>query len=144
MQANDMRVLKSAALLTLAVGLPAIVVAMLAVGVKGAIGAGIGLALVAVFFTIGLVLVSWAGRISPAVMMMAAVSGYLVKALLIMAFLKAFENTTAFHPRAFAWTVIVCTVVWTIGEMRGFVKLKMLYVEPGRDAIPGRGGSDVA
>lgn len=144
MQANDIRVLKSAALLTAAAGLPAIVVASLVAGVQGAIGAGIGLALVAVFFTVGLVVVSWAGRISPVAMMLAAVTGYLVKVLLIMAFLKAFEATTAFHPRAFAWTVIVCTLVWTVGEMRGFVKLKMLYVEPDRDALPNRGSSDVA
>lgn len=144
MQANDVRVLRSAALPTFAVGLLAVVVAAAAVGLKGAIGAGIGVALVALFFTVGLLVVSWAGRISPVAMMMAAVFGYLVKALLVMAFVRAFEDTTAFHPKAFAWTVIVCTVVWTVGEMRGFVKLKMLYVEPGRDTLPGQGSSDVA
>ncbi|MCC5574102.1 MULTISPECIES: hypothetical protein [Microtetraspora] len=130
MQANDVRVLKGAAIPTLAVGLVAVVVAVIFAGLQGAFGALIGIALVGVFFTVGLAAVSWAGRISPAMMMMAAVATYAVKVLLIIALLKAFESATAFHPRAFALTVVACTVAWTVGEMRGFMKLKLLYVEP--------------
>jgi ATP synthase protein I len=138
MQANDVRVLKGAAVPTLAVGLVAVVLAAVVTGVKGALGAGIGLVLVAVFFTLGLVVVSWAGRVSPMAMMAAAVVGYVVKVLAIMAMLTAFEGTTAFNSRAFALSVIACTLAWTVGEMRGFLKLKMLYVEPDVE-VPGRG-----
>src|SRR4051794_21708900 len=102
MQANDVRVLKGAAVPTLAVGLLAVVLAAVLTGVKGALGAGIGLILVAVFFTLGLLVVSWAGRVSPMAMMAAAVVGYVVKVLAIMAMLTAFEGTTAFNSRAFA------------------------------------------
>jgi ATP synthase protein I len=138
MQANDVRVLKGAAVPTLAVGLVAVIVAAFVTGAKGALGAAIGLVLVGAFFTLGLAVVSWAGRVSPMAMMAAAVVGYVVKVLVIMAMLTAFEDTTAFNPRAFALSVIACTLAWTLGEVRGFMKLKMLYVEPGTQ-VPGQG-----
>ncbi|MEZ0073945.1 hypothetical protein [Planotetraspora sp. GP83] len=137
MQANDVRVLKGAAVPTLAAGLVAVILAAVLTGAKGALGAGIGVVLVAVFFTIGLAVVSWAGRVSPMAMMTAAVVGYVVKVLAIMAMLSAFDGTTAFNSRVFAISVIVCTLAWTVGEMRGFMKLKLLYVEPGAE-VPGR------
>ncbi|WP_182876670.1 hypothetical protein [Microbispora sp. H10670] len=138
MQANDVRVLKGAAVPTLIVGLVAVLVAAIATGAKGALGAGIGLVIVAVFFTVGLAVVSWAGRVSPMAMMAAAVVGYAVKVLVIMAILRALDGTTAFDSRVLALSVIACTLAWTIGEMRGFMKLKMLYVEPDAE-VPGRG-----
>ncbi|MFC4057424.1 hypothetical protein ACFOWE_03915 [Planomonospora corallina] len=138
MQANDVRVLKGAAIPAAAAGAVATAVAAVPAGVPGALGAAIGLAVVAVFFTVGLVAVSYASRVSPAVMMVTAVTTYAVKVLVIMAMLKAFEDATAFEPVAFGWSAIVCTVVWTAGEMRGFVKTKMLYVDPGAPS-PGQG-----
>ncbi|MEU8197320.1 hypothetical protein AB0C10_26380 [Microbispora amethystogenes] len=138
MQANDVRVLKGAAVPTLIVGLVAVVVAAVATGAQGALGAGIGLVLVAAFFTVGLVVVSWAGRVSPMAMMTAAVVGYVVKILAVMALMFAFDGVTAFDSRLFALSVICCTLAWTIGEMRGFMKLKMLYVEP-ETKVPGQG-----
>jgi ATP synthase protein I len=38
----------------------------------------------------------------------------------------------------FAWTVVVCTIVWTGFEVRAFVKTKMLYVDP-EAKVPGQG-----
>ncbi|SDG54190.1 ATP synthase protein I [Sinosporangium album] len=139
MQANDVRVLKSAALPTLAAGVVAVLVAVLLGGATAAFGSGIALGLVALFFTISLVVVSWAGRVSPMAMMTAAVLSYVVKALALIMLLRTFEGATAFDPRAFGWTVIALTVVWTFGEMRGFMKLKMLYVDP-EGRVPGQGG----
>ncbi|KAA9374078.1 hypothetical protein F5972_33165 [Microbispora cellulosiformans] len=138
MQANDVRVLKGAAVPTLIVGLVAVVVAAVATGAQGALGAGIGLVIVAAFFTVGLAVVSWAGRVSPMAMMTAAVVGYAVKVLVIMAILRALDGATAFDSRVLALSVIACTLAWTVGEMRGFMKLKMLYVEPDAE-VPGRG-----
>ncbi|GAB1820681.1 hypothetical protein [Herbidospora sp. RD11066] len=138
MQANDVRVLKGAAVPTVAVGLIAAIVAAVLAGFEGALGSVIGLALVAVFFTVGLLVVTWAGRISPTIMFAAAVLSYVVKVIAIMITLRAFETTTVFNPKAFAWSVIVLTVVWTFGEMRGFMKLKLLYVEPD-SKVPGQG-----
>jgi ATP synthase protein I len=138
MQANDVRVLKGAAVPTLVVGLVAVIIAAILTGSTGALGAAVGVILVAAFFTVGLVVVSWAGRISPMAMMAAAVLGYVVKVLAIMAALNAFDGTTAFNSRVFALATILCTLTWTVGEMRGFMKLKLLYVEPDAE-VPGRG-----
>ncbi|GAA3118020.1 hypothetical protein [Streptosporangium carneum] len=131
MQADDVRLLKGAAIPTALVGLVVVLVATLMAGGKGALGAAIGVLVVCVFFTVGLVAVSFASRVSPMAMMTAAVVGYAIKILGVMALLKAFESATAFEPKAFGWAAIVCTLAWTVGEMRGFMKLKMLYVEPG-------------
>ncbi|MEU3164201.1 hypothetical protein [Streptosporangium sp. NPDC006930] len=138
MQANDVRVLKGAVIPTAAAGVVVVLAATLLSGGRGALGAALGLLVVAVFFTVSLVAVSYASRISPAMMMVAAIVTYAVKVLIIMALLKVFESATAFEPRAFGWSAIVCTVVWTAGEMWGFMKTKMLYVDPGA-TVPGQG-----
>ncbi|GAA3444690.1 hypothetical protein [Planomonospora venezuelensis] len=140
MQANDVRLLKGAAIPTALAGLAVVVVATVLAGGKGALGAAIGLLVVSVFFTVGLVAVSYASRVSPMMMMTAAVVTYAVKILAVMAMLKAFEDATAFEPKAFGWAAIVCTLAWTVGEMRGFMKLKMLYVDP-EGRVPGQGDS---
>ncbi|GAA2885240.1 hypothetical protein GCM10010517_48830 [Streptosporangium fragile] len=140
MQANDVRLLKGAAIPTLLVGLVVVLVATLFAGVKGALGAAIGLLVVCAFFSLGIVAVSYASRVSPMMMMTAAVLSYAVKIIIIMALLKTFEDATAFEPKAFGWAAIACTLAWTVGEMRGFMKLRMLYVDPDGE-LPGRGGS---
>ncbi|GAA2206081.1 hypothetical protein GCM10009850_015390 [Nonomuraea monospora] len=140
MQANDVRVLKSAAIPTALVGVVAVVVALLLAGGKGALGAALGTLLVGVFFSISVVAVSYAARVSPQLMAIAAMGSYLVKVVVIMIVLSSFSDTTLWNTRAFAWAVVVCTLVWTGFEVRAFVKTKMLYVDP--DAkVPGKGDS---
>ncbi|MFI7451771.1 hypothetical protein ACIBQX_30040 [Nonomuraea sp. NPDC049714] len=138
MQANDVRVLKSAAIPTLAVGVVAVVVALLAAGGRGALGAVIGTLLVAVFFSISVVAVSYAARVSPQMMAIAAMVSYLVKVIVIMVMLVTFGDTTLWNPQVFAWSVVVCTIVWTAFEVRAFIKTKMLYVDP-EAKVPGQG-----
>src|SRR5262245_39208999 len=139
MQANDVRLLRAAAIPTILVGLVAVLVAAFVDGGKGALGAGIGVVVVVLFFTLGLMAVAYAGRISPTVMMAAAMASYFVKLLLLIVLLNSFADTATWSPRAFAWTTIACTVCWTIAEARGFMKLRMLYVEPGT-TVPGVSG----
>ncbi|MEZ7128146.1 hypothetical protein ACBR40_22715 [Nonomuraea sp. AD125B] len=140
MQANDVRVLKSAAIPTLAVGVAAVVVALLTAGGKGALGAALGTLLVGVFFSVSVVAVSYAARISPQVMAMAAMGSYLVKVVVIMIVLNAFRDTTIWNTLAFACSVVICTLVWTGFEVRAFMKTKMLYVDP-EAKVPGQGDS---
>ncbi|MFI7126628.1 hypothetical protein ACIBQ1_13115 [Nonomuraea sp. NPDC050153] len=140
MQANDVRVLKSAAIPTFAVGVVAVAVSLLTIGGKGALGAAIGTLLVGVFFSISVVAVSYAARISPQMMAIAAMVSYLVKVVAIMVVLASFRDTTAWNTQAFAWTVVVCTLVWTGFEVRAFMKTKMLYVDP-EAGVPGKGDS---
>lgn len=140
MQANDVRVLKSAAIPTLVAGVVAMVVALLTAGGEGVLGAAIGTVLVGVFFTISVVVVSYAARVSPQMMAIAAMLSYLVKVIAIMVVLTAFRDTTMWDNQAFAWSVVVCTLVWTGFEVRAFMKTKLLYVDP-EAGVPGKGDS---
>ncbi|GGO73712.1 hypothetical protein [Nonomuraea cavernae] len=137
MQANDVRVLKSAAIPTLAAGVVAVVVALVLAGGKGALGATLGTLLVGVFFSISVVVVSYAARVSPQIMAMAAMGSYLVKVIVIMVMLVTFSDSTAWNTKAFAWSVVVCTIIWTAFEVRAFMKTKMLYVDP-EAKVPGK------
>jgi ATP synthase protein I len=142
MQSSDARILRGAAVPTCLAGLAAAAVCGVAVGSKGVIAAVMGMALVMVFFTVSLLAVTYAARISPQAMLPAALGSYIVKLLVIFAVLAALENVTIWNPRAFAWSVLALTVVWVFAEARGLIKTKMLYVdEPAADldAAGGRG-----
>jgi ATP synthase protein I len=87
-------------------------------------------AVVALFFGISVVVVSRAARISPQAMMGAAVGTFLVKILLLIIFVGAFQNTTAFNPKAFGLTALVCILAYTGAQVVWSMRLKALYVEP--------------
>jgi ATP synthase protein I len=108
------------------------------VGVKGLIGALIGVAVVAVFFGISVVVVGRAARISPPAMMLAAIITYLVKIVALAVVVSALNGTTAFSTRALGFTAIGCILVWSTTQVITTIKLKMLYVEPDSGAV-GRG-----
>lgn len=108
------------------------------VGVKGLIGALIGVAIVIVFFGISVVVVGRAARISPPAMMLAAMITYLVKIVALAIVLSALNGTTAFSTRALGFTAIGCILVWSATQVITAIKLKMLYVEPESQAA-GRG-----
>ncbi|GAA3835931.1 hypothetical protein GCM10022226_67040 [Sphaerisporangium flaviroseum] len=137
MQDNDLRILRAAAIPTALVGLIAVIVAAFLSGSKGALGAGLGVLVVAAFFTISLIAVAYAGRISPTMMMAAAMGTFFAKILVLAVTLEYFEDATVWSPSAFGLTVVICTICWTIGEARGFLKLRMLYVDPDVK-VPGR------
>ncbi|MFF0310131.1 hypothetical protein ACFYSC_22090 [Streptosporangium sp. NPDC004379] len=139
MQTNDLRLLKGAAIPTLLVGLVVVVVAALLAGGGGALGAAIGVVVVSAFFALGILAVSYASRISPMAMMTAAVVGYLVRIVIVMALFRMFQDVTVFEPKAFGWGALASIVAWTAGEIRGFMKLRILYVDPAAGP-PGQGG----
>ncbi len=108
----------------------AVVVAALVGGTDAAVGAGFGVLLVTVSFTVSAVAVLRAARISPALMVQAAMGTYLVKILVLAGILVAFHNTTAFEPKAFGWAVLAATVVWLVAEVRLFSTARVPYVVP--------------
>jgi ATP synthase protein I len=112
----------------------AIMVALSAalVGVKGLIGALIGVALVTVFFGISVLAVGRAARVSPQAMMVAAMVTYLVKIVLLAVVVSSLNGTTAFSTRALGFVAIGCILVWSATQVITTMKLKMLYVEPER------------
>ena len=119
----------------------AIMVALSAalVGVKGLIGALVGVAIVTVFFGISVLVVGRAARVSPAAMMVAAMVTYLVKIVLLAVVVSSLNGTTAFSTRTLGFTAIGCILVWSAAQVITTIKLKMLYVEPEQSAAQ-RGG----
>jgi ATP synthase protein I len=99
-------------------------------GGKGLAGAAIAVAVVALFFGISVFAVSRAARISPQAMMGTAVGTYIVKILLLLVFVGAFQNTTAFDPKAFGLTALACILAYTGAQVVWSMRLKTLYVEP--------------
>jgi ATP synthase protein I len=107
-----------------------IVLAAVIGGGKGLAGAVIGVAIVALFFGISVIAVGRAARVSPQAMMATAVGTYIVKILLLLAFVGAFQNTTAFSPKAFGLTALACILAYTGAQVVWSMRLKALYVEP--------------
>ncbi len=138
MLAKYATVVRRAGALTAVAAAIMVAVSAAVVGVKGLIGALIGVAIVIVFFGISVVVVGRAARISPPAMMLAAIITYLVKIVALAIVLSALNGMTAFSTRALGFTAIGCILVWSATQIITTIKLKMLYVEPESQAA-GRG-----
>jgi ATP synthase protein I len=138
MLAKYATVVRRAGALTAVAAAIMVAVSAAVVGVKGLIGALIGVAIVTVFFGISVVVVGRAARISPPAMMLAAIITYLVKIVALAVVVSALNGTTAFSTRALGFTAIGCILVWSATQVITTIKLKMLYVEPESQAV-GRG-----
>lgn len=130
MHEHDASILRAALIPTVVVGVLAVVVAAFVGGGTAALGAALGVLVVVVFFAVGLVVVGRASRVSAYAAMNAAILTYLVKIGVLFAFIVAFKDTTLFDTKAFGLTIVVCTLVWTGFEVRGFTRLQILYVDP--------------
>ena len=110
----------------------AIMVALSAalVGVKGLIGALIGVAIVTVFFGLSVLVVGRAARISPQAMMVAAMVTYVVKIVGLAVVVSILHGMTSFSDRALGFTALGCILVWSAAQVVTAMKVKMLYVEP--------------
>ena len=135
MLAKYATVVRRAGALTAIAAVIMVAVSAAVVGVKGLIGALVGVALVAVFFGISIVVVGRAARISPAAMMLAAIITYLVKIVALAVVVSALNGTTAFSTRDLGFTAIVLILVWSATQVVTTAKLKMLYVEPEPQAV---------
>ncbi len=100
------------------------------VGVKGLVGALIGVAIVTVFFGLSILIVGRAARVSPQAMMVAAMITYLVKIVALAIVVSTLRGMTAFSDRAAGLTALGCILVWSATQVITAVKVKMLYVEP--------------
>ena len=109
------------------------------VGVKGLIGALVGVAIVTVFFGISVLVVGRAARVSPQAMMVAAMVTYLVKIIALAVIVSNMSGTTAFSTRTLGFVAIGCILVWSAAQVITAIKVKMLYVEPEQSAAR-RGG----
>lgn len=99
-------------------------------GVRGLLGAALGILLVAVFFSISVFAVGRAARISPQAMMITAIVTYIAKILILLFFVVGFANTTAFSTRLFGVSALACILAWCFTQVFWSMRLKFLYVEP--------------
>ncbi len=130
MLANYATIVRRAGALTAVAAVIMVAVSAALVGVKGLIGALIGVAVVTVFFGISVLVVGRAARRSPEAMMVAALVTYLVKFVALAIVLSSLNGTTAFSTRTLGFTAVGCILVWSATQVITAIKVKMLYVEP--------------
>jgi ATP synthase protein I len=126
-------IIRRSALVTAPVALLLIVLGALLGGAKGLLGAVLGVALVIAFFGISVLVVGRFARVSPQAMMVAAIATYLMKILVLLFLVGRFQDSTAFNPRIFGLTAIICVLTYSAAQMIWSMRLKILYVEPDRD-----------
>lgn len=139
--AYEVRMLRSGALACAALVVPAVLVSSLTAGRAGAAGAGAALLLVAAFFALSMLVVSWAGRVSTQLMLWAALGVYLGKIVLLGAALAVAPRVSALDHAAFAWTIFTATVCWVVAEAVWLWRAQLPYVVV---PAPGAGSSDPA
>ncbi len=130
MLANYARILRRSAAMTAAVAAVMVALSTAIGGGKGALGALLGTAIVAAFFAISVFAVGRAAKVSPQAMMITAMATYIAKILALLLFVARFSNSTAFNPRLFGLTAIVCILAWSASQVTWSLRLKIPYVEP--------------
>jgi ATP synthase protein I len=130
MMATYGRVVRRSAALTGAVAAVCVAVCAALGGAKGLYGALIGVAIVTAFFGISVLVVGRAARISPQVMMAAAMISYVVKIIGFAIVVILLGKSTAFNGRMLGFTAIICILAWTAAEVVTAIKLRLPYVDP--------------
>jgi len=101
---------------TSATGLVAVVLAALVAGSSAALGAGIAVAMVCLFFAFGAVVLAVVTRLAPAVSLVVALLTYMLKVVLIgLVFLGLSRSgalTSSVDAQWLGGTVIACTLMW--------------------------------
>lgn len=109
-------VVRAALVMTLTVGFAVILLAGLISGSNAALGAGIGVTMVAIFFGFGAVVLGVVARLAPAASLLVALLTYTLKVVLMGLVFLALSRSGALDgtvdARWLGGTVIVCTLVW--------------------------------
>ena len=130
MLANYARITRWSAVLTAIIAAVMIGVSAAIGGSHGLIGALLGVALVAIFFGIDILVIGRVARISPQAMMLAGIILYLFKIIVLAIAVRALGGTSFFNAKLFGLTAIVCILAWCAAQVFTSVKFKALYVEP--------------
>ncbi|WP_434596675.1 hypothetical protein [Streptomyces sp. A5-4] len=136
MPSNDARTLLQAAVPATVAGAVAVAISAVVAGGKGALGAFIGTLVAVLFMGIGLVALQRTAKSYPQLFQAMGLLLYTVQLLLIFVLMAALQDTTFFNPKAFGISLVATTVVWIAAQARGYMKAKILYVEPGSSAAP--------
>jgi ATP synthase protein I len=130
MLANYGRIARRSAVTTAVVAAVMLAICGIVAGGKGLLAALIAIAIVAAFFGISIFAVGKAAKVSPHLMMVTALGTYLVKILALIILAGSLAGTTAFDPRLFGLTAIVCVLAYSAAQIGWSMRLKTLYVEP--------------
>ncbi|MEU2595749.1 hypothetical protein ABZ669_00360 [Streptomyces hirsutus] len=130
MPSNDVRILIQAAIPTAVVGGVAVAVGAAVEGGNGAIGAVIGTLLVILLMGAGLYVLQWVAKSLPHLFQAMGLMLYMTQILLIFVFIALFKDTTLFHPKVFALSLLVSTLTWVAAQARATMKAKTFYVDP--------------
>lgn len=122
--------LRPALLSTAVVGPLAILVAWVLAGGSGALGALFGTLLVIVSGWFTLALMRWTAAAAPVIVMAAAVMGYCAKFTAMLTLLIVLGDTTLFDVRAVGLAILASAVAWTLAELVGFVRTRVITVTP--------------
>jgi ATP synthase protein I len=130
MLANYARITRWSAALTTVIAAVMVGVCAAIGGSHGLIGALLGVALVAIFFGIDILVIGRVARISPQAMMLAAIILYLFKIIVLAIVVRLLGGTSFFNAKLFGFTAIVCILAWCAAQVITSVKFKALYVDP--------------
>jgi ATP synthase protein I len=128
MQRHDVRIVRGAILATALFAPVAIVVGALVSGTRGAIGAALGVALASVFFSVTVIAVGAAARVSVDLMLPAALATYTLKLIALGIGLYLLDDTEAFDKASFALAVVAATLVYLVAEVRLAMRARIPYV----------------
>jgi ATP synthase protein I len=127
-------ILRGAALPTAVVGIVIALVAGVTIDSKAAIGALLATVVVVVFFMLGQLVLGHVLKTNPTMGLSVALLLYIVKIGILLGLLLVLQGSTMFNTKAFAFTILACTLVWTSAEVWVFSRTKVLVVEP--DNVP--------
>ena len=130
MMATYSRVVRRSAALTAVVAAVCVTVCAALGGAKGLYGALIGVAIVTAFFGISVLVVGRAAKISPHVMMAAAMISYVIKIIGFAIVMIALGKSAAIDGRMLGFTAIICILAWSAAEVVTAIRLKLPYVDP--------------
>lgn len=108
-----------------AVGLVAVAVATATGGAHGAVGALVGVALVAVVFSLTLATMRVTRRVAPELTLGMALLTYTTKAAALGLALVAWRDATWMSTTALGATVLACTVAWLAGQVRSYAAMRV-------------------
>ncbi|SNQ48590.1 putative ATP synthase protein I [Frankia canadensis] len=126
------RVIRLGLLLTVALAVPALAVAVGLRGGKGVLSAGLGIVIVVAFFTISKLAVGAVARRAPHHLLAAALGTYAVKIVLLGALLVAIQDSSALDLPAFAWSIFGGVFVWMGAELWVATHTRVPFYDPER------------
>ena len=130
MLANFSHIVRWSAVVTAVVAAVMVAVCAAIGGTHGLIGALLGVALVAVFFGIDVLVIGRVAKISPQAIMLAAIGLYVFKIIALAVAVKLLGDASFFNGKLFGVTALIVILGYCASQVIGSVRFKTLYVNP--------------